>query len=176
MRVRNLLGAMVFCLGFFGAGQPAKADTVNGVTFTLVNADLSGSPGDTLTWQYNIVNNSGFDIVANGVDASAWNSGLGDNSPFDFFAPAGFVIADQTSLLGGTLYSFLSDPGVASSFNSGLFDLFVQLSDPDGTVLDLTAQYSATITSSTTVPEPNTLLLLASGLLAAALLSLRRLV
>jgi hypothetical protein len=175
MRVRNLLAIMVLCLGMFGGLQPAKADTVDGVSFTLVQADLNGSPGDTLTWQYNVVNNSGFDIFANGVDSSIWSGGTGDASPFDFFAPAGFVIPDKASLLGGTLFSFISDPGVTNSFNSGVFDLFVQLSDPNGTVLDLTANYTATITTSTPVPEPSFLALLTTAVLAAAMFfALRR--
>jgi hypothetical protein len=163
MRYRIVLGMLLFCAGLLAAGQPAKADTVDGISFTLVQANLSGSPGDTLTWQYDIVNNSGFDIVANTLDASIWSGGTGDGTVFDLFGPAGFLIADQTSLLGGTLYSFVSDPAVAS-FNKGVFDLNVQLLDRNGTTVDLSENYSATI-SSAPVPEPASLTLLASGLL-----------
>lgn len=170
---RIVLGTLLFCLGLLTVVRSAKADTVDGVSFTLVNADPTGSPGDPIMWQYNIMNNSGFSIFANKVDTSGWSGGIGDGSPFDFFAGSGFVIADQSSLLGGTLYRFLSDPGVSSSFNSGVFDLFVQLSDPKSTVIDLSAHYTATITSSTNVPEPSTLMLLTSGLLVGFFVLLR---
>jgi|SRR6516225_3203466 hypothetical protein len=175
MRVRNLLGITVICLGLVTGAQPARADTVDGVSFTLVQTALNGSPGDTLTWQYNVVNNSGFNIFANKVESSIWHGGTGDASPFDFFEPTGFVIPNQGSLSGGTLFSFISDPGVNSSSNSGAFDLFVQLSDPHSTVLDIPANYTATITSSTPVPEPSMLALLITAMFAAAgLFALRR--
>jgi hypothetical protein len=173
MRNRIVLGTLLFCLGLLTVVQSAKANTIDGVSFTLVNSDLTGSTGDPIIWHYNIVNNSGFSIFAKKVDSSQWSGGIGDGSPFDYFASSGFVIADQSSLLGGTLYRFLSDPGVSSSFNSGVFDLFVQLSDPKSTVIDLSAHYTATITSSTNVPEPSTLMLLIGGLLAG-FLALRR--
>jgi hypothetical protein len=173
MRNRIVFGTLLFCLGLLTVAQSAKADTVDGVSFTLVSANLSGSPTHTLTWQYDIVNDSGFSVFANKVDSSIWSRGVGDGSPFDFFAGSGFVILDQSSLMGGTLFSFIPDPGVSSSFNSGVFDLFVQLSDPNKTVIDLSAKYTATITSSTNVPEPGTLMLLSSGLLAG-LLVIRR--
>lgn len=173
MRHRSLLGTLLFCFGLLTVVQSAKANNVDGVSFTLVNANLTGSPTDTLIWQYNIANNSGFSIFANKVDSSAWSGGVGDGSLFDFFAGSAFVIADQSSLLGGTLFGFIPDPGVSSSFNSGVFDLFVQLSDPNSDVIDLSASYTATINSSTNVPEPGTLMLLANGLLVGFLV-LRR--
>jgi hypothetical protein len=171
MSYRNLLGALLLCFGLLAFASPSIADTVDGITFTLVQADLSGHPGDTLTWEYNIVNASGSDIVADHVDSSVWSSGLGDASVFDFFAGSGFVIPDQSSLMGGTLYGFDSNPAVKMSFNSGQFDLFVVLLD--GAFVDLSANYTATIAPAGNVPEPGSLSLLLGGLLLSAF-ALRR--
>ena len=169
MSYRNLLGAVLLCLGLLAFARPSMADTVDGITFTLVQANLAGSSGDTLTWEYNITNASGFDIFADHVDSSVWSGGTGDSSVFDFFA--GSVIPDGSSLLGGALYGFDASPGVKMSFNSGQFDLFVDLLDGtvDGTVVDLSADYTATIAPAGNVPEPGSMSLLLSGLLVSFL-------
>jgi hypothetical protein len=167
MSYRNLLGAVLLCLGLLAYARPSMADTVDGITFTLVQADLAGSPGDTLTWEYNITNASGFDIFADHVDSSVWSGGAGDSSAFDFFAGSGFIISDGSSLLGGTLYGFDSSPSVNMSFNSGQFDLFVDLAD--GSQVDLSADYSGTISPVAGVPEPGSMTFLLSGLLLSFL-------
>ncbi len=167
MSYRNLFGAVLLCLGLLAFAKPSMADTMDGITFTLVQADLAGNPGDTLTWQYNITNASGSDIFADHVDSSVWSGGAGDSSVFDFFEGSGFVISDGSSLLGGTLYGFDSDPGLKMSFNSGKFDLFVDL--PDGSQVDLSADYSGTISPVAGVPEPGSMTLLLTGLLLSFL-------
>ena len=167
MSYRNLLGALLLCVGLLAFARPSMADTVDGITFTLVRADLSGHPGDTLTWEYNIVNASGSDIFADHVDASAWSGGSGDANAFDFFAGSGFVIPDQSSLLGGTLYAFDSSSGVTMSVNFGQFDLFVALLD--GNLVDLSAGYTGTISPVAGVPEPGSISLLLTGLLISFL-------
>ena len=130
MSYRNLLGAVLLCLGLLAFAKPSMADTVDGITFTLVQANLAGRPGDTLTWEYNITNASGSDILADHVDASVWSGGRGTRCirllRWERVIPAG------SSLLGGTLYGFDASPTVKMSFNSGQFDLFVDLLD--GTV------------------------------------------
>jgi hypothetical protein len=167
MSHRNLLGALLLCLGLLAFASPSVADTVDGITFTLVQADLSGHPGDTLSWEYNIVNASGSDILADHVDSSAWSGGSGDSSVFDFFLGSGFVIPTGSSLMGGTLYGFDSNPAVNMSFNSGQFDLFVDLTD--GSQVDLSAKYTGTISPLAGVPEPASMSLLLSGLLVSVL-------
>jgi hypothetical protein len=172
MRNRNLLGTLLFCLGILAFEQPAKADSVDGVTFTLVNANLTGSPGDTLTWGYNVSNASGFQILGLFVSGGIFGGGTPDALAFDGFGPAGTI--DDGSSLQGTLFSFTSDPLVSSSLNSGQFDLTVLLFDANFDVIDLFADYTGTIAPATSnVPEPDTLMLLGSGLLAG-LLFLRR--
>jgi hypothetical protein len=172
MRHRNLLGTLLFCLGVLALGQPAKADTVDGVTFTLVNANLTGNPGDTLTWDYNVTNASGFQILGLFVSGGIFSGGTPNALAFDGFGASGTI--DDGSSLQGVLFSFASDPSVSSSLNSGQFDLTVLLFDTNLDTIDLFADYTGTISpAAMNVPEPSTLLLLASALVAGFLFSRR---
>jgi len=172
MRHRNLLGILLFCLGILAFGQPAKADTVDGVTFTLVNANLTGSAGDVLTWDYNVSNASGFQILGLSVSGGLFSGGTPNALAFDGFGSSGTI--DDGSSLQGVLFSFASDPLVSNSFNSGQFDLSVLLFDPNLDSVDLFANYTGTINTVTSnVAEPSILLLLASALLAGLLFSRR---
>jgi len=170
MRHRNLLGILLFCVGLLAIVQPAMADTVDGVTFTLVSADQAGNPGGTLTWDYNVSNASGVTIVGLFVNGGLFTGGTPNALAFDGFGTSGTI--DNGSSLQGVLFSFASDPGVQNSFNSGQFDLTVLLEDNNGTFVDLFSDYTGTISPKANVAEPGTLLFLVSGLLAA-LLALR---
>jgi len=167
MRYRILLATLGLCFGLLVFLHPAKADTVDGITFTLVQANLTGNAGNTLAWEYSISNKSGHNIFGDHVDSSIFSGGTADATAFDLFAGGGFVIANQSNLTG-TLFDFNSDPTVSHSFNSGVFDLFVDLAG--GTQVKLMADYTATISPSTHVPEPGSLLLLVGGFLLATLL------
>ncbi len=167
MLYRMLFGILIGCLGLATFAGVAQADTVSAgtgsITFALVNADLTGTPGDTLTWQYDVTNNSGEAIQAAYVTPSgSFSGGTADASVFDAFSSLGGTLPDGASLIG-TLFNFSADPSVPSSFNSGTFDLGVVLED--GTLIDLFENYSATITAPVNVPEPRSLTLLLSGLL-----------
>jgi|HubBroStandDraft_6_1064221.scaffolds.fasta_scaffold84212_2 hypothetical protein len=172
MRHRSLVGTLLLCLGILVFVQPAKADTVDGVTFTLVNANLTGNPGDTLTWDYNVSNASGFQILGLSVSGNIFDGGTANSLAFDGFGASGTI--NDGSSLQGVLFSFASDPSVSSSFNFGKFDLTVLLFDTNLDTVDLFAAYTGTISpAATNVPEPSTLLLLASALLAGFLVSRR---
>lgn len=156
--VQMLVVALVFC------PVQAKADSADGVSFTLVQADLTGGPGSTLTWEYDVTNNSGGTIYGLYVNSNSWQYGTPDASVFDGF---GAGVADGSSLIG-PLYSFTADPSVPGSFNSGSFDLgiYIDGGSYDGSVIDLFSPYSATIT-----PEPPPMILLLTGVLALVCLS-----
>src|SRR4029077_10691308 len=121
-------------------------------------------------------NSVGLNVFALSVNETAlFNGGAPDQAVFDNFG--GTNIVSSGAPLTGTLFSFLSDPTVPNSTNAGSFLLTVILQDSQGHFVgmpfDLTEQYSATITSAANVPEPGTLMLLASGLLAGLLISRR---
>jgi hypothetical protein len=152
----------IFCIfGLLLGASASRADSMDGVTFTLVDANLTGNPGSILTWQYDVTNNSGDLISANSIDAGIWTAGTGDSIVFDYFNSfAG--ISNGASLIG-PLYSFTADPSVSSSFNSGVFDLNISLSN--GRTIDLTDAYSATISPAVApVPEPPVSVLLLAGI------------
>jgi hypothetical protein len=165
MRHRNLLGILLFCLGLLAIVLPVKADTMDGVTFSLVNANLSGSPGDILTWDYNVSNASGVQILGLFVNGDIFSGGTPIASAFDDF---GHGPINNGASLQGALFSFQSDP--VSSTNSGEFTLTVLLEGSIPMFVDLHADYSGKISPANNVPEPATLMLLASGLLAGLLI------
>jgi hypothetical protein len=178
MRHRIVLGMLLFCTGLLAVVQPAKADTIDGVTFTLTSPDLTGRPGDPLIWNYNLINNEpgGLDALIVNVNVpAAFN--VGDGLPQLFLNTSGQppIVANGTTQTD-TLYEFLSNPLVPNSTNTGSFQVDVWLLDSQGflvNTIQFNENYSATITSSTSVPEPGSLLLLASGLLAGLLVSRR---
>ncbi len=174
MRRRSIFGILLGCLGLILFAGTARADTVSvgtgSITFSLVQADLTGNPGSTLTWNYDVANNSGEGIQALYVNGGSWLDGTPDSTVFDLFSGAGGTIGDGTSLTG-ILFNFTANLLPSNSFNSGTFDMGVILDD--GTVVDLLADYTATVSPTSSVPEPGTLLLLTSGLLAGFLISRR---
>lgn len=119
------------------------------ISFSLVQSNLTGSPGDTVIFQYLITNNSGLTILPAGINADSFTGGTPDASAFDAFGFGG--IADGASRQG-SLFAFASDPAVPSSFNRGTFGLLVI--DTNSNVTELFADYTVSIGSP--VPEPST--------------------
>jgi len=170
MRQRILLRTMLFCLtllAFCGLARADGIDSLDGVTFTLVQANPSGNPGDKLTWMYDVTNDSGYQIAGLYVNAGLFIGGTPNAGAFDDFGPSGIINNDSS--LEGVLFSFASDPTVANSVNTGQFDLGILILDPNGDQIDLYQTYSATISPATPVPEPGALPLLAVGLACVVL-------
>jgi len=170
MRQRIFLGTFLLCLGLLCLMQPAKADTMDDITFTLSSANLSGTPGSVLTWTYTLTDNNTdpdvayiltTDVNSTGFDPA---TGMPDSSVFTpVFLTSG--VGD------GTLFAFDSNPAVPNSFNSGSFILTVDLLDAGFNTIseiDLTESYTATIG---TVPEPGAFTFLALGLACCLALS-----
>ena len=141
-KARMLVLLMILiCLGTI----PAMADSA---TFTLVDPTLTTTPGSTVTWQYDVTNNSGDTILGLSVNSDLFQNGTPDASVFDGF---GAGIPDGASMIG-SLFSFTADPTVLNSVNSGTFDLTILLGD--GSIVDLFAPYSVTVAPAVNVPEP----------------------
>lgn len=133
-------------------------------TFTLTpSGDLSGAPGETLTWGYTIENKeleeSGNWLILWSLGSDAWAYGNAEALLIDL--P---TIGPGTSATG-SLYSFTWDNDAPMGFvNSGVFTVTGDWYDSNNDVWlyddTKTAAYSAQV-----VPEPSTLLLLCTGLL-----------
>jgi hypothetical protein len=172
MLYRTKLGLLLSCLCFLLFAGSAKADTVDGVTFTVLNPDLTGQPGDTLKWMYTVNNLNpdhlqialatinvlpGF-AVTDGKPCALAFDGLGSTGTLDYGA----------SWTDGILFAFTAaGPSVPNSFNSGKFDLTVYFSDFSS--IDLLENYTAAITPAGNVPEPGSMSLLLSGLMVSFL-------
>ena len=152
---------------FFSA--QAYADTLN---LLLTDPTQSGLPGDTLSFTATVTapgTNTGT-VFLNG-DSTNLDSPLQiDDS--GFFNNFPFTLDPGQSYPGpsdnGLLFTIFIPTGTADSIYTGSFSI---LGGPDGSTLDVldTATFEVDVTSPSTVPEPNTFLLLAIGLSGLAI-------
>ena len=168
MRGLKLLPVLVVVLLVSAASSRALAAPIL-QTIPLSGA-ISGVEGETVGWGYAIINDDPVNwLVATGVSADPFVSGIPDGSVFDFPSVApGTTVAlpfNLTAFLG--LYAFSFDPGTpAGTSNLGTFVVSAEWWDGDPTAggsfisaaPDLSAYYSVTLAS---VPEPGALGLLA---------------
>ncbi len=165
-----LLATVVFC-------SPLWADSI---TFSLLpsNGNVSGPAGSLEGWGYSITNNSTADwYLATNLNADSFSDGT-PNLIFDFpeVAPGATVTEAFDALNGIGLYELQWDPSAPLGFvNSGDFTLSGQWYDGDpfnggnhvADAPDSLLPYSATVTDSGGgAPEPSSLLLLATGVVA----------
>jgi hypothetical protein len=172
VRLAIVSGAVAFLLCLTPA---ARADSF---TFGLLppSGAVAGPPGATVGWGYSITNQSATNwLVLTGLSADVFLNGTPNAALFDFptIAPTTTITVpyDPINFLG--LYEFTWDPSAPVGFtNLGSFILSGEFwtNDPlaGGSFVSLAADqsaaYSATVTPSAAVPEPSTLLLLATGL------------
>ena len=157
----------------------AFADDI-ALTLIPLSGDISGPAGSTVGWGYTLTNNTALWIQATAVSSDAFQNGT-PNLVFDFpsVAPGSFVTLDF-SLVANLfcaappcgLYSLTWDATAPVGFvNAGMFIVSSDFYDGDpnnggndlGPAPDASAAYSATVTGSG-VPEPSSLILMASGL------------
>jgi hypothetical protein len=185
--MRRIFLGVVVAAAFAFAAPAVRGDSL---TFTVLPADISGSPGETIGWGYSITNNSATDFLDIAyIDGSVFTIGSADSTPFAF---SFITIAPGTTETQAYVYDPVFPLGLfevaidlnatIGAMDSGLFGLygaFCAPSDPtcaekvnDTTpTLLATGDYSATVVSpgGTVVPEPSSMLLLLSGLGGVAL-------
>lgn len=178
MRIKHVWLSLSAGVLLLMMGATARADTITLSTLPGSGA-VSGPPGSTVGWGYTLTNNSATNFfVSESIDSSLFLStnGTPDASIFDFptLAPLQTVSLayDPLNLLG--LFQFTWNTNVpVGTTEAGNFMVFGQFcSNPAdsttcGNVVPGSAPFSATVTSPlAAVPEPGTVLLLESGLLA----------
>jgi hypothetical protein len=169
----SALSVFVTAVGLAFFPQLAISDSF---TFTTLpaNGNVAGAAGSVVGWGYSITNQSAADwLVTTNLTADPFQNGnptlLFD---FPFLAPGQTVTESFNPASSFGLYELAWNSNApANSVNSGNFVLSAQwwTGDPTGTgvliadATDVSAPYSASVGSSTVVPEPSSFLLLISA-------------
>jgi hypothetical protein len=176
MRASRLMSVLVAMFCIAGASAPAQAGPFTFATLPA-NGDIAGAAGTTIGWGYTLANPSATDwLVLSGVSADVFQQAVSNAFLFDFpiLAPnAGLASAYVTGTAG--LFELTWDPAAPVGFvNTGTFMVSAEWWSGDpfvggsflGMATDQTASYSATVTPPASVPEPPSLILLTTGLVA----------
>jgi hypothetical protein len=158
-------------------------------TFSVIPADgnISGAPGATIGWGYSITNESTTDwLLATNLDADSFAYGT-PMLLFDFpeVAP-GATVMEAFDPIGGTgLYEdILNASAPPGSIDSGNFVLSAQWYDGDpfngghliADAIDSSTAYTATVSGgASSAPEPDSVLLLLTALVAIGAVKAKRL-
>ena len=192
MKSSSIRSVVILAVVTFAVAASAFPDDI---TLSLIPASgtVSGPPGSTVGWGYTITNNTAEWIQTMDVSSDPFQNGT-PNVIFDFpaVAPDSTVTLDFSFVAGGGcalppcgVYQFTWNSTAPVGFtNAGTFTVASDLySAQPGTpgAMDLgpapnaTAAYFATVGTTGVVPEPSSLLLLASGLAPLVLLRRRNL-
>ncbi len=185
--MKRVRGMAVAILCMFGLCGLAQADTL---TLNPPGGAISGAAGTTVGWGFTLTNVTNFAVVTSsdfcvGVIASPCSNSLGTYT--DFAGPQFIVVgpsssvtqAFNNSLLTG-MGSFLINPGATGSVLGDVvltYDLYsVSPNDPSFLPTDIVSlgNLLTAPASVTAVPEPGSLLLLASGLAGCFLTKKKR--
>src|SRR5690242_148161 len=100
IRISLMIGLMITC--------PLLYADVIGITF--VSSTLTGAPGDVLTFQGSITNNSGSDLFINGAALTLAGFGPSDSDVTDFILNATGLLSNGSSV-GFTDFFTVTIPG-----------------------------------------------------------------
>ncbi len=139
---------------------------------------IAGAPGEIIGWGYSVTNESETDwLVLSGISADPFAHATADASLFAFpiIAPGATLAVAYDAIAAEGLFQIVWNASAPIGFtSSGTFILSGETWDNDPTLggnfvsltLDQSAAYSATVSAGdiAPVPEPGTLLLVASGI------------
>ena len=152
-----------------------RADAAPMLTLLPASGGVTAAPGETVGWGYEIVNDDPTQwLVISSLATDGFQYGSGSDLIFDFpiIAPGSSWTQAYVSGVQG-LFEFTWDSSVPLAFvNNGSFILTGEFWDGDpfqggqfvSSTPDLSAAYSVAVTTTSPVPEPSTLLLLAAGI------------
>ena len=165
MQLKYVYWHVLLSLGIVLLALPACADTIDvGVT-----SPLSGSPGDTLTFQGTLANDSGGDLWINELGINLAGFDPSDLDPTNFILNATGLLADETSLGPVDFFDVtIPDPFVGGPY-AGVITVQGGATADDDAVLG-TANFEVDVSSNAAaVPEPNSVKMIVVVALGAAL-------
>lgn len=139
----------------------------NPVTLTLSAA--SGSSGSTITLDGTITNNTANTVYLNSEDFSLGSSSFLNGDVTDFFLNAPLLLASGGSSGLIALFTFDIAPGtLGGTYGGNFLDIIGGTNSGDFTDTLASARFSVDVSGAGATPEPGTLILLGSGLIALA--------